>query len=77
MGSTDEHHYWQRAKQVKGYGKVIDDRTIELPSRYHERKVNPIQRRGVGDAYLAGMIDHDFATGEVYDYEDEDEDEDD
>lgn len=74
MGKIDRHHYWQKQKQIDTFGKVVDDRRIELPSRYHEKKVNPIQRKGVGDAYLAGMIDHDFATGEIYDYEEEDED---
>lgn len=48
-----------------------------MPSRYHEKKVNPIQRKGVGDAYLAGMIDHDFATGEIYEGEEDNEDEED
>ena len=76
MGETEKHHYLQKAKQKRLFGKEIDSRRIELPKRYHRRKVNPLQRKGVGDAYLAGMIDHDFATGEVYDYEDE-EDEDD
>lgn len=73
MGNIDRHHRLQKATQLKIFGKVIDDSRIKLPSRYHEQKVNPIQRMGVGDAYLAGMIDHDFATGEIYDYGDEEE----
>jgi hypothetical protein len=72
MGKIDGHHRLQRAKQIDIFGKVVDDSTVELPSRYHEKKVNPIQQKGVGDAYLAGMIDHDRATGEIYDYEEED-----
>lgn len=73
MGKIDRHHYLQRQKQIDIFGKEVDDRRIELPSQYHEKKVNPIQRKGVGDAYLAGMIDHDRATGELYDYEDEED----
>jgi hypothetical protein len=72
MGKKDRHHLWQRANQEKIFGGVIDDRTIELPERYHEKKINPLQQKGVGDAYLAGLIDHDFATGEIDDYDDED-----
>jgi len=77
MGKIDRHHYLQRKKQIDIFGKEVDHRSIELPSRYHEKKVNPIQRKGVGDAYLAGMIDHDFATGEIYEGEDDNEDEED
>lgn len=76
MGKIDRHHYLQRKKQIDIFGEEVDDRRIELPSRYHEKKVNSIQRKGVGDAYLAGMIDHDHATGEIFDYEDEEDDED-
>jgi hypothetical protein len=71
MGKTDSHHLWQKAVQKKIFGRVIDDRTIELPERYHEKKINPLQQKGVGDAYLAGLIDHDFATGEIEDYDDD------
>jgi len=70
MGKIDKHHRLQKAKQEKIFGEVIDNSRIELPSRYHEKKVNPIQRKGVGDAYLVGMIEHDFVTGKIYDYED-------
>ncbi len=80
MGETERHHYLQKAKQEKVFGREIDGRRIKLPKRYHQKEINPLQRKGVGDAYLAGKIDHDFATGEVYDHEDEDfedEDEDD
>ena len=71
MGEVEQHHYLQRAKQKKIFGREIDDRTIELPKRYHRQVINPLQGKGVGDAYLAGRIDHDFATEEVYDYENE------
>lgn len=77
MAKIDRHHYLQRQKQIDIFGEEVDGRRIELPSRYHEKKVNPIQRKGVGDAFLAGMIDHDRATGEIYEYEDEEDDEDD
>ena len=71
MGDIERHHYLQRAKQKKIFGREIDDSRIELPKRYHRQVINPLQRKRVGDAYLAGKIDHDFATEEVYDYEDE------
>lgn len=69
MGKIDRHHKLQAATQKKIFGEVIDDSRIVLPSQYHEKKVNPMQRKGVGDAYLIGMIEHDFATGEIYDYD--------
>lgn len=72
MGKTDSHHLFQQATQKKLFGTVIDNRTVELPERYHEKKINPTQKNGVGDAYLAGLIDHDIATGEIDDYEDDD-----
>ena len=71
MGEVERHHYFQRAKQEKLFGKEIDRRKIELPKRYHREVINPLQRKGVGDAYLAGKINHDFASEEVYDYEDQ------
>jgi len=70
MGKTQKHHLSQRAIQKEIFGKVIDDRVIELPTGYHQKEINPLQQRGVGDAYLAGKIDHDFATGEIDDYQD-------
>jgi len=73
MGKTQKHHYLQKAKQEKIFGKEIDGRRIELPTRYHQEKINPLQRKGVGDAYLAGIIDHDFTTSEIDDYEDEED----
>jgi len=72
MGKTEGHHYLHRAKQEKIFGEEIDGRRIELPKRYHQKKITPLQQKGVGDAYLAGTIDHDFATGEVDYYEDDD-----
>ena len=48
MGDTEKHHYLQRKKQKDIFGDVIDDRTIELPKRYQRKKINPLQRKGVG-----------------------------
>ena len=76
MGKTEGHHYLQRQEQIDVFGRGVDGRSIELPSRYHRKKVNPMQRKGVGDAYLAGMINQDSATGEIYDHEGEEDDED-
>jgi hypothetical protein len=66
MGGIERHHYLQKARQGKIFGKEIDKRRIKLPNRYHQKEINPLQSKGVGDAYLAGKIDRDFATGEVY-----------
>ena len=71
MGKTEKHHRSQKAIQRELFGGIIDDTTIDLPIRYHREVINPLQRKGVGDAFLAGRIDHDFITGQVFEYEDE------
>ena len=68
MSKTQNHHLHQQAKQKEIYGEVIDNRTIALPTPYHQQKINPLQQRGVGDAYLAGTIVHDITTGEINNY---------
>lgn len=72
MRKTQRHHFLQQAKQERIFGTEVDGRRIELPISYHQQKINPLQQKGVGDAYLAGTIDHDFAAGEVRNYEDDD-----
>jgi hypothetical protein len=68
MNKTQKHHGSQKAIQKASFGKVVDDTTIELPTAYHQKEINPLQQKGVGDAYLAGKIDHDSMIGKIDDY---------
>jgi hypothetical protein len=68
MSKTQRHHLLQQARQKEIFGVVIDNTTIELPTAYHQQKINPLQQKGVGDAYLAGTIDYDSTTGKIDDY---------
>lgn len=72
MGKYEKHHLSQQKIQKLLFGEVIDETTVELPKRYHRGVINSLQKKGVSDAYLAGKIDYDYATGEIFDYDNED-----
>ena len=70
MSKIKMHSYQKLRKNSKVSRRKISCYRKKISNRDRLELITPLQMNGVGDAYSVGRIDYDFATGDLFEYDD-------